>query len=135
MSQSDPPFDFSLFHDLPDDTEDEEEGDEDDDEDLSDKEDSNPETCATCGSPCKKRKISDIVFYCSKVDTKCLRQLRASDCLQHCLLSSLVISRKVVRLRAALLAFVPCFLSSLLSVSTFRTAAFHHVSRIEDLPS
>ena len=116
MSQSDPPFDFSLFHDLPDDTEDEEEGDEDDDGNTV-------------------FLMSRLIFYCSKVDTKCLRQLRASDCLQHCLLSSLVISRKVVRLRAALLAFVPCFLSSLLSVSTFRTAAFHHVSRIEDLPS
>ena len=116
MSQSDPPFDFSLFHDLPDDTEDEEEGDEDDDGNTV-------------------FLMSRLIFYCSKVDTKCLRQLRASDCLQHCLLSSLVISRKVVRLRAALLAFVPCFLSSLLSVSTFRTAAFHHVSRIKDLPS
>ena len=117
MSQSDPPFDFSLFHDLPDDTEDEEEGDEDDDGNT-----------VFSNEPSL---FSTVV----RSTLKCLRQLRASDCLQHCLLSSLVISRKVVRLCAALLAFVPCFLSSLLSVSTFRTAAFHHVSRIKDLPS
>jgi hypothetical protein len=42
--------------------EEEEEGEEDNaDVDVSDKEDLNPrEICATCGSPSKKRKISDI---------------------------------------------------------------------------
>jgi hypothetical protein len=50
ICQSNPTFNFSLFHNLPDNMGDKEEGDEDDDDvDVSDKEDSKKkETCATC---------------------------------------------------------------------------------------
>jgi hypothetical protein len=62
MSQSEPPFDFSSFNDLWDDTEDEDEEEEGKNgEDESDFEDSEvKEICATCGSLYKKRKLAEI---------------------------------------------------------------------------